>query len=47
VQILVIEGTFEEDIAKRAANARSEVEEQMYSRAMIEVSSPPTHQLKD
>lgn len=37
MEILVTEGTFEEDIAKRAATARSEVEEQIYTRAMIEV----------
>ena len=31
------EGTIEEDIAKRASTARSEQDEQIYSRAMIEV----------
>ena len=39
MQILVTEGTFEEDIAKRASTARSEDEEKVYSRAMIEVSN--------
>lgn len=38
IQILAIEGTFEEDIANRAANMRTDTEEKLYSRAMIEVS---------
>ncbi|OXG48040.1 DNA supercoiling protein [Cryptococcus neoformans] len=36
VQILVTEGTFEEDIARRSTASRSANEEQLYSRAMIE-----------
>ena len=36
IQILVTEGTFEEDIVNRASKLRSEQEEQLYSRAMIE-----------
>ncbi|WVQ90583.1 hypothetical protein IAS59_004363 [Cryptococcus gattii] len=36
VQILVTEGTFEEDIARRSTISRSADEEQLYSRAMIE-----------
>ncbi|WVQ80158.1 hypothetical protein IAT38_002263 [Cryptococcus sp. DSM 104549] len=36
VQILVTEGTFEEDIAKRSTRGRSGNEEQLYTRAMIE-----------
>ncbi|WVO21450.1 uncharacterized protein IAS62_002759 [Cryptococcus decagattii] len=36
VQILVTEGTFEEDIARRSTKSRSADEEQLYSRAMIE-----------
>ncbi|ODO11128.1 hypothetical protein I350_01731 [Cryptococcus amylolentus CBS 6273] len=36
VQILITEGTFEEDIANRAKSSRSDDEEKMYSRAMIE-----------
>ncbi|KIR27533.1 DNA supercoiling protein [Cryptococcus deuterogattii LA55] len=40
VQILVTEGTFEEDIARRSTISRSADEEQLYSRAMIEVGCP-------
>ncbi|ORY35502.1 P-loop containing nucleoside triphosphate hydrolase protein [Naematelia encephala] len=36
IEILVTEGTFEEEIAKRSSTARSEQEEKLYSRAMIE-----------
>ncbi|WVQ72084.1 hypothetical protein IAR50_001629 [Cryptococcus sp. DSM 104548] len=36
VQILITEGTFEEDIANRGKSSRSDDEEKMYSRAMIE-----------
>lgn len=36
IEILVTEGTFEEDIVRREASARSNVEEQVYSRALIE-----------
>jgi SNF2 family DNA or RNA helicase len=39
VEILVTQGTFEEDIAERSSTTRSEQEEQLYSRAMIEVRS--------
>lgn len=36
VQILVTKGTFEEDIASRATTQRTQDEEKLYSRAMIE-----------
>ncbi|WWD19169.1 hypothetical protein CI109_103627 [Kwoniella shandongensis] len=36
VEILVTEGTFEEDIAKRSTTSRSADEEKLYTRAMIE-----------
>ncbi|WWC71430.1 uncharacterized protein I206_105386 [Kwoniella pini CBS 10737] len=36
IQILVTEGTFEEDIANRSTRNRSQVDEQLYSRTMIE-----------
>ncbi|KAK6910808.1 hypothetical protein I203_104841 [Kwoniella mangroviensis CBS 8507] len=36
IQILVTEGTFEEDIAKRSSKNRSQDDEKLYSRAMIE-----------
>lgn len=39
VQILVTEGTFEEDILKRYSSQKSDDDEKLYSRAMIEVSS--------
>lgn len=38
VEILVTEGTFEEDIAKRSTVLRSDEEEKLYSRNLIEVS---------
>lgn len=37
VQILAIAGTFEADIANRAIAQRTDDEEKLYSRAMIEV----------
>lgn len=37
IDILVTEGTFEEDIVRRETNARSNEEEKRYSRALIEV----------
>lgn len=37
VQILVAQDTFEEDIAKRTSASRSDTEEQLYSRTLIEV----------
>ncbi|WVR09439.1 hypothetical protein IAU60_006506 [Kwoniella sp. DSM 27419] len=36
IHILVMEDTFEEDIARRSTQGRTEVEEKLYSRAMIE-----------
>ncbi|ORX38379.1 SNF2 family N-terminal domain-domain-containing protein [Kockovaella imperatae] len=36
VQILVMQGTFEEEIAKRSSSIRTEKDEKIYSRAMIE-----------
>nr|XP_019044841.1 hypothetical protein I302_06755 [Kwoniella bestiolae CBS 10118]OCF23771.1 hypothetical protein I302_06755 [Kwoniella bestiolae CBS 10118] len=36
IHILVTEGTFEEDIAKRSSKNRSQDDEKLYSRAMIE-----------
>ena len=39
VEILVTRGTFEEDIAERSSALRTENEEKIYSRAMIEVGS--------
>jgi len=38
VEILVTRGTFEEGIAERSSAARTEKDEQLYSRALIEVS---------
>ena len=38
IEVLVTSGTFEEDIADRSSVSRSEKEEQVYSRALIEVS---------
>jgi SNF2 family DNA or RNA helicase len=38
VEILITQDTFEEDIAKRASTARTENEEKLYTRALIEVS---------
>ena len=40
IEILVTRGTFEEDISERASNHRTDAEEQLYSRAMIEVIIP-------
>jgi len=38
IDILVTQGTFEEDIVQREASMRSQLMEQSYSRALIEVS---------
>lgn len=38
IDILVTQGTFEEDIVRREASMRSQLMEQSYTRALIEVS---------
>lgn len=45
IDILVTEGTFEEDIVRREKAKRGSEDEKRYSRALIEVSvaRPPTH----
>ena len=40
VEILVTQDTFEQDIARRASTSRTENEEKLYTRALIEVRSP-------
>jgi SNF2 family DNA or RNA helicase len=44
VQTLIVEDTIEEDIANRAATQRTEAEEKLYSRAMLEVREEVRYQ---